>query len=377
MKIILVGTAFPMRGGIAHYVALLYKKLVEMGHDTQIISFKRQYPALLFPGKTQQDPSAEVIELPSNPLIDSINPVSWLKTFRYIKKEKPDLVVYKYWMPFFAPAYGTIVLLTRLFTRSKSLYIGDNIVPHEQIPVIDWLLTKWALWKVDYFIIQSQTVLKDLHKFKPEAVYKLIPHPVFDIFQANYTAGSARTQLELKADENVVLFFGYIRAYKGLHFLIDALPEVLQQQPVKLIIAGEFYENEEKYRRQIRDLNLEQYIILKADYIANEQVGLYFAAADVLVLPYVSATQSGIIQIAYNYNKPVITTDVGGLPEVIEEGRTGFVVPAQQTHALAKAIIHYFRVQNVTNFAENIQIYKQKFSWENLARAITDFIQKS
>jgi glycosyltransferase involved in cell wall biosynthesis len=375
MKIVLVGTAYPMRGGIAHYVALLYQKLKQQGHEVQIVSFKRQYPAFLFPGKTQQDTSQEVIELPSIPLIDSINPFSWIKTFRYIKKLKPDLVVYKYWMPFFAPCYGTIVLLTRLFTRSKSVYIGDNIVPHEQIPVMDYLLTKWALWKVDFFIVQSETVQKDLLKFKSAANYKLVPHPVFEIFQENYTMESARARLKIGLDEKVVLFFGYIRAYKGLNCLIDALPAVLKQQPVKLIIAGEFYDNEEKYRQQIKDLELESHIILKADYIPNEDVGLYYAAADVVALPYISATQSGIIQIAYNYNKPVITTNVGGLPEVIEEGRTGFVVPAQDTQALADSIIHFFKVKGEINFTENIQKYKQRFSWENLARAITDFIK--
>ncbi|MBN2092105.1 glycosyltransferase, partial [candidate division KSB1 bacterium] len=343
MKIVLVGTAYPMRGGIAHYVALLYQKFIHLGYEVQIVSFKRQYPKFLFPGKTQQDTSQEVIELPSIALIDSINPISWIKTFRYIKKLKPDLVVYKYWMPFFAPCYGTIVLLTRLFTRSKSVYIGDNIVPHEQIPIVDYLLTKWALWKVDFFIVQSETVQKDLLKFKAKANYKLVPHPVFEIFQEKFTLESARSRLKIGLDEKVILFFGYIRAYKGLNYLIDALPEVLKQQPVKLIIAGEFYDNEDKYRQQIQALDVASHIILKADYIPNEDVGLYYAAADVVVLPYISATQSGIIQIAYNYNKPVITTNVGGLPEVIEEGRTGFVVPAQDTRALANAIIRFFK----------------------------------
>lgn len=376
MKIILVGTAYPMRGGIAHYVALLFQKLRQLGHEVQIISFKRQYPNFLFPGKTQQDTSHEVIDLPSIPIIDSINPFSWIKAFQYIKKAKPNLVVYKYWMPFFAPCYGTIVLLTRIFTNTKSVYIGDNIVPHEQIPVIDYLLTKWALWKVDFFIVQSETVQKDLLKFKSKANFKLVPHPVYEIFLEHYTRTSARARLKIGLDEKVVLFFGYVRAYKGLNYLIDALSIVLKQQPVKLIVAGEFYDNEEKYRQQIKDLELEPHIILKAGYIPNEEVGLYYAAADVVALPYISATQSGIIQIAYNYNKPVITTHVGGLPEVIEEDQTGFVVPAQDAQALANAIIRFFKVKNEINFTENIQKYKQRFSWENLARAIIDFINE-
>ncbi|HOC23716.1 MAG TPA: glycosyltransferase [bacterium] len=374
MKIVLVGTSFPMRGGIAHYVALLYKKLLDMGHEVEIISFKRQYPDLLFPGKTQQDNSQQTIELPSRPLIDSINPLSWIRTFLYIHRTKPELVVYKYWMPFFAPCYGTIVLLTRLFTRTKSLYIGDNIVPHEQIPVVDWLLTKWALWKVDYFIVQSQTVENDLLKIKPQARFRQVPHPVYEIFSSSYTRETARARLTLGEEEKVLLFFGYVRAYKGLHYLIAALPELLREMEVRLLVAGEFYEDEEKYRLQIRELGLEQAILLKTDYIPNEEVGLYFTAADVVVLPYVSATQSGIIQIAYNFDKPVITTDVGGLPEVIEPGRTGFVVPAEDSHALAQAILHFYRVREEADFPEFIKTYKKRFSWENLANAITGFV---
>ncbi len=376
MRIILVGTAFPMRGGIAHYMALLYKKLTEMGHSVEIVSFKRQYPAFLFPGKTQQDTSQQTIELPSLPLIDSINPFSWIRTFLHIKKQAPDLVVYKYWMPFFAPCYGTIVLLTRLFTRSKSLYIGDNIVPHEQIPVIDGLLTRWGLWKVDYFIVQSQTVENDLLKFKPRAAFRQVPHPVYEIFTANHTPAQARSRLQLGADDKVLLFFGYIRAYKGLNYLIEALAEVRRQLPVKLLIAGEFYEQEESYRQQIRELHLEEVVLLKADYIPNEEVGLYFAAADVVVLPYISATQSGIIQIAYNFDKPVITTEVGGLPEVIDSGRTGFTVPARDSHALAEAILHFYQIRDQIDFPECVRLHKQRYSWENLAAAITGFINK-
>jgi glycosyltransferase involved in cell wall biosynthesis len=374
MKIFIVGTAYPMRGGIAHYVALLFLKLQELGHDVRLISFKRQYPKLLFPGKTQQDTSQEVIDLPSLPIIDSINPVSWIRTFLFIKKEKPDLVIYKYWMPFFAPCYGTIVLLSHFFTRAKSLYIGDNIVPHEKIPVINFLLTQWALWHVDFFIVQSASVRRDLLQFKPAAQFKEIPHPVYEIFKENCTKGEARAKLGLTENERVLLFFGYIRAYKGLNYLIDALPLVLEKLQVRLVIAGEFYEDEAKYRQQIKKLQLEPDIILKADYIPNEEVGIYYAAADVVVLPYVSATQSGIVQIAYNYNKPVITTNVGGLPEVIDPGKTGYIVPAKNATALAEAIFQFYRERDQIDFSKNIQVHKQQYSWERLAQAMVDFV---
>jgi len=378
MKIFLVGTAYPLRGGIAHYVALLYNQLKSMGHEVHIISFKRQYPdflfKLLFPGKTQHDPSQEIIELPSHALIDSINPISWFKTFRHIKRERPHLVVYKYWMPFFAPAYGTIVLLTKLFTATKSVFIADNVIPHEKTPLIDPLLTKWALWQVDHFIVQSEAVKKDLLQYRPQAKFQQVPHPVFEIFKSHFTTQQARQQLKIQSDEKVILFFGYVREYKGLNYLIEALPIVLKQMKVRLLIAGEFYDDETKYRQLITTLALEPYIILKADYIPNEEVGLYYAAADVVVLPYVSATQSGIIQIAYNYNKPVITTNVGGLPEVIREGETGFIVPAKDVSALAAAIVKFFYLQGNVDFAQYIESHKQQYSWERLAGAIINAV---
>ena len=376
MKIFLVGTAYPMRGGIAQYSALLYQELKKQGHDVKIISFKRQYPGFLFPGKTQQDTSQETIDLPSQPMIDSINPFTWLKTFFLIKKEKPDLIIYKYWMPFFAPCYGTIVLLSRLFTKAKSCYIGDNIVPHEKIPVIDDLLTRWGLWKVDYFIVQSDSVQNDLLHYKPKAVFKQIPHPVFEIFKETYTQAQAREKLGIQSDEKVMLFFGFIRAYKGLNYLIAALPKVLENIKVRLIICGEFYDDEEKYHQQIKDLNVGEQIILNGDYIPNEEVGLYYAATDVVVLPYVTATQSGVVQVAYNYNKPVITTRVGGLPEVIDEGKTGFTVPPQDPDSLAEAIIKFFEIVDSTDFEHHIKEHKKQYSWERMAKAITDFLKK-
>lgn len=372
MKIFLVGTAYPMRGGIAHYIALLYQKLKEAGHDIKIISFKRQYPKLLFPGKTQEDQSKEIIKLDSEPLIDSINPFTWFKVFFKIRTEKPDIIVYKYWMTFFAPCYGTIVHLTRWFTNSKSLFLCDNIIPHER-RFFDGILIRWGLRKVDYFIIQSKSVREDLLTYKPDATFKEVPHPVYEIFKENYTASEARTKLSIAPAEKVLLFFGYIRAYKGLNFLIDALPIILKKFTVRLIIAGEFYEGRTQTINQIKKLYLEKFIILKDDYIPNEDVGLYFAATDVVVLPYVSATQSGIIQIAYNYNKPVITTNVGGLPEVIKEGATGYIVPARSASALAEAIFNFFQVKHTINFAEKIQEHKKQYSWDRLAEAIINF----
>ncbi len=374
MKIIILGTSYPMRGGIAHYVALLYKALLQRGHDVQIISFKRQYPSIFFPGKTQQDSSKEIEPIPSQPLLDSIGPLSWIKTFLAIYRQRPDLIIFKYWLPFFAPAYASIAFLTRLFTRTRVLYVCDNIVPHEK-KLGDRLLTRLGLAFVDYFIVQSGIVRQDLLHFRPRAHFKEVPHPVYEIFRQNYTSAAARTRLGLDPAEKVLLFFGYVRAYKGLSCLLEALPLVQKRWPVKLLVAGEFYDDKEKYVSQIHQLGLRDAVAIFDDYIPNEEVGLYFAAANVVVLPYISATQSGIVQIAYNYNKPVITTDVGGLPEAVAQEVTGLVVPAQDAAALAQAIIRYFEENKEPKFSENIQHQKKQYSWERLARAIEELME--
>ena len=363
-----------MRGGIAHYVSLLYKKFIERGHDVKIISFKRQYPSIFFPGKTQQDLSTEVVELPSQPLLDSIGPISWVRTFLEIKHYKPDLILFKYWMPFFAPCYAAVSLLTRIFTKTKIAYVCDNIIPHEH-RIEDKILTKLGLWNVHYFIVQSKVVKEALLLFKPNAVYKEVPHPVYEIFSNEFTREKSRAKLNLDKNEKVILFFGFIRKYKGLHNLIQSMPKILAETKAKLLVAGEFYDDREKYFEQIAKLGLKDSISVFDDYIPNEEVGLYFNAADVVVLPYVTATQSGIIQIAYNYDKPVITTNVGGLPEVVEEGKTGFIVPPEDSDKLAEAILNFFKVKDSINFEENIQEYKKQFSWDRMAEEIEGFCE--
>jgi len=373
MKIVIIGTAYPMRGGIAHYVALLYKVLLDRGNEVKIISFKRQYPAIFFPGKTQQDLSKEVEPIPSEPLLDSIGPMSWIRTYLAIKRVKADLVIFQYWMPFFAPCYAVISFLTRLLTNTKILYLCHNIIPHER-RFEDRLLTRMGLRNVDYFIVQSQAVKNDLLDFRPKAVYKEVPHPVYEIFSRSFDKSEARKQLNLKQNENVLLFFGYIRKYKGLHVLLNAMPKVLEQTPVKLLVAGEFYDNEQGYHDQIQQLGIQEAVTIVADYIPNEAVGLYFSAADVVVLPYISASQSGIVQIAYNYNKPVITTNVGGLPEVIAEGKTGFIIASEDSEALAKSIINFFNIKDDVDFSKNISEYKKQFSWDRMAAEIESFM---
>ncbi len=374
MKIILIGPAHPLRGGIAHHTGQLYKKLIQRGHKVKIISFKRQYPSIFFPGKTQHDLSKDAEALPSELILDSIGPISWLRVFLRIYRFQPDFIAFSYWMPFFAPCYGSISFLTRLFTKTKILFICHNIVPHESSP-LDRFLTRLALWNVHFFIVMSKTVQKSLLNFKPNAVYRETPHPVYDHFKADLDGKTARRRLNLSPEENVLLFFGYVRKYKGLHTLIEAMPFILKKIKVKLLVAGEFYDDRKKYTDRIEQLKIEKSVLLFDEYIPNEKVGDFFAAADVVVLPYISATQSGIIQIAYRYNKPVITTDVGGLPEVTVDGKTGYIVPAQNPQALAAAVVRFFSDENGKKFEKFIAEYKKKFSWERLVEEVEGFFR--
>ena len=374
MKICLVGPAYPLRGGIAHFNAHLFFTLQEMGHQVRIISFKRQYPDFLFPGKTQQDASETPLEVPAEALIDSINPVTWWQTAAKIRDWQPDLVVFQYWMPFFAPAFGTIAW--RLRRTTKTVFMCHNIVPHEKIPLVDSLLTWWGLKWIDFFVLQSASVRADLLRLKPKAKWQEVPHPVYRLLGKRIYRNDARQQLGLNPEEPVLLFFGYIREYKGLRYLLDALALVRKKIPVRLLVAGECYGDPNVYRQQVSELGLTDAVELNFEYISNEAVGSYFTAADAVVLPYTSATQSGIVQMAYNFDKPVIVTAVGGLPDVVDPDRTGLVVAAKDSESLAQGILRFFELQTTIGFEENVRSFKTRFSWERLAQTITGFLNE-
>lgn len=372
MRIVVVGTAYPLRGGIAHYVALLTQKLKERGHAVKVLSFKRQYPGIFFPGKTQADEGEELIKLDSTPILDSIGPLSWIKAVFWLKKEKPDLLIFKYWMPFFAPCYATVAGLARRFLGIKVLYILDNVVPHEKKPFdrfLGWLGLKF----VDYFIAQSASVREDLLSFRPDAAYKDIPHPVYEIFPDEEPKAAARQALEIE-EEKVLLYFGYIRRYKGLKYLVQAMPEIHHALGnVRLLVCGEFYEGREEIMEMIDTLSLQSLVTVVDAFIPNEAVGRYFSAADVVVLPYVTATQSGIVQVAYNYDKPVIVTRVGGLPEVVIHEKTGYVVDPENPAAIAGAVIRFYGDNQETAFREGVRSEKAKYSWDRMTEAVEAF----
>jgi glycosyltransferase involved in cell wall biosynthesis len=377
MKIVIIGTAFPMRGGIAQYNSILYKYLSEK-NDVKIFSFKRQYPEFLFPGKTQYETGEPAFKVPKEKniiFVDSINPFNWFFTALKIRKEKPDLLIYKYWMPFFAPCYFTISFFVKLFTKTKVLFICDNVIPHEK-RIGDKFLTKLVFSTVNHFIVQSKTVEKDLEIFnKKNKPYRLSPHPLYNIFGEKVEKENARKFIEENYNvklgtEKVILFFGYIRKYKGLMYLIEAMPEIMKSNDIKLLIAGEFYDDEKPYKEKIKELGLGKNIVLLSDFMPDEKVKYFFSACDCLVLPYTNATQSGIVQIAYYYDKPAVVTDVGGLSEVVIKDKTGIIINPGDVKAIADAVKRFYDEKLEVKFSENIKTEKLKYSWETFIQNI-------
>jgi D-inositol-3-phosphate glycosyltransferase len=373
MKIVYIGTAYPMRGGIAHFNAILARELARR-HTVKFLSFTRQYPGLLFPGKTQlvtDRDAAAAVRMEAEPVLDSISPLSWWRTARRAARERPDVLLFKYWMPFFAPAFGTIARRVKKSTPARVLFVCDNIVPHERTR-IDLPLTRYALAPVDGFVVMSEAVRRDLLAIRPDASWRLVPHPVYDVFGERSDKETARARLGLPAGKPLILFFGYIRAYKGLDLLLRAMPAIRERVAAELVVAGEFYEGEERHRRLAAELGLAEAVHFHADYIPEERVALYFSAADVVVLPYRTATQSGIVQIAYQLDTPVICTDVGGLAEVVPHGRSGFIVPPEDVPALAAAVVRFYGEHWEERLREGVRAEKLKYGWGRLVEAIEE-----
>ncbi|MEP7234436.1 MAG: glycosyltransferase, partial [Ignavibacteriota bacterium] len=370
MKIVIVGTAYPLRGGIAHYISLLYEALKKHGHDVHVVTFSRQYPKILFPGKSQEEKGDAGNPIESFQVIDSINPLTWSKAGKLVASFEPDMIIFKFWIPFFAPAYGMIARTARKLLRKKGIlakvvFIADNVIPHEK-RIGDRSFTNYAFKEVDYFVVQSDAVERDLKIVKPQARYIKLAHPLYNIFGESIDRNDAKSRLGIPADAPTILFFGYIRKYKGLDILLRAMPEILRTLPeLRLIVAGEFYSNEEEHRKLISALGIpSKNLILATDYIANDQVALYFSAAGAAVLPYRSATQSGIVQIAYNFDLPVIATDVGGLAEVVVDGKSGLITKEATPELVAKDVIRFFSEALEEKLRNGVREEKKKYSWD-------------
>ncbi|MCZ6766069.1 MAG: glycosyltransferase [bacterium] len=359
-KVCLVGPAYPYRGGIAHFTSQLAREF-RKDHDLFVVNFQRQYPSLLFPGKTQYDKSGVPLDLESERLIDSINPLSFPKAARAINEYRPDLVVFQWWHPFFAFAYRTISGRIRKRSDAKVVFLCHNVLPHES-SVVDRVLIRHAFGAVDRFLVQSREDEENLKRIKPGTVSRVHPHPIYDCFNTGQSSKeTARSELGVKG--KVLLFFGYIRAYKGLGVLLTAFAETLRDGPATLLVVGEFYEKRDGYDAMIEELGIAEHVRIVDEYVPNEAVEKYFKACDVVVLPYLSATQSGIVQVAYGFDKPVIVTEVGGLPDVVDHGETGFVVPPRDSGALAAAIREFFNDGSPDRFEGRIVAAKSRFSW--------------
>ena len=373
MKICLIGPTYPFRGGISHYTTLLYRHLKKR-HNVTFISFKRQYLRLLFPGKTDIDPSKKQFrENGVIPMIDSVNPFTWFKSARKILNMKPDLIIIPWWVSVWAPLFWTITMLIKIFNNSKILFLCHNVVEHES-SWIDKILTKFVLKNGDLFIVHSKEDKHNLVSMFPEAIVRQNFHPTYDVFNlGDFDPEIIRKRYGI--DGNIILFFGFIRKYKGLKYLIKALPEVLSKINVTLLIIGEFWKDKNEHLQLIDSLGIKEKIIIVDEYVPNEEVGLYFSVADIVVQPYISATGSGIIQIAFGFNKPVIATKVGCLPEVVEDGKTGYLVPPEDSYELAQAILKFFREGNVEEFRKNIEKENYKFSWDRMVDVIENLAQ--
>lgn len=373
MKITIVSAAYPYRGGIADFARLLYSELSKK-HEVTVITFKRQYPSLLFPGKSQTESGKTVEAIPTERLIDSINPLNWIRAGRKIREGNPDLVIFKYWLPFFGPSFGTIARIVKKNRKIKILAICHNVIPHETRPG-DRAFTRYFLSAMDYFVLLSKKVQDDLKTFLPEAKSRVFPHPVLSNFGNPVNKTEARTHLNLK-DEKLILFFGFIRDYKGLDVLMEALSLLKGRLNVKLMVAGEFYSNEEKYKTLIEKLKISDSLLLYTDFIPTSEVKYYFCAADAVILPYRSATQSGIVQIAMNFKKPVIATNVGGLEEVVLDGHTGYIVEKENPTEMAEAIMKFYTGNKEAEFQKNIEGEVDKYSWPHFAGGVLELMEK-
>ena len=366
--IVFIGPAHPYRGGIASFTERLATAFLSDGHQCTLVTFSLQYPGFLFPGKTQYADKPAPVGLKIYRWINAVNPLSWIKTGLAVRNLKPDLIIVRYWMPFFAPAFGTILRIARFRSNTRIICIADNIIPHEKRPG-DRQLTAYFNSAVDAYVVMSEQVKDDLKKLRISKQHVFHPHPLFDHFGDQVSTSFAREKLKLDQSRGILLFFGFIRHYKGLDLLLEAMTDQrIREKGYQLIIAGEFYEDEEKYKDYIRNNNLTDNIRLENQFIPEEEIPLYFSAADVLIQPYRHATQSGVTPLAMHFDLPMIVTEAGGLHEMVENGKTGLVVSPTPI-AIADGILQYFKTGKI-HFQEHIPAYKAGFSWSGLENAL-------
>lgn len=370
MTIAVLGPVYPYRGGIAHYTARLVRELAEAGEEVLTVNLTRQYPSALFPGSSQEDGSKQPFETVSERWVDSMRPDTWVTTVARLRRRNVKKLMIQWWHPYFAPSFGTIARLARR-AGIEVVFVCHNVEPHEGTP-FDRLALKWAYGGADRFVVHAQAERSKMERYAAGRPVAVVPHPVYDLFAEGPLPerDACRAELGLGADEEVLLFFGLIRPYKGLEVLLRAMPQILAKRPVRLVVAGECYGDEKPLHALIAELGIGDALKLELKYIPNEGVASYMVAADAVVIPYLHATQSGIVQVAYAFGKPVITTRVGGIPEVVWEGETGLLVPPSDEAALAAAVERFFGEKLAAQFSAGIARRLPELSWEHLARVV-------
>ena len=373
-KIIIIGPGHPLRGGLATFNQRLAKEFIQSGYECSICSFSLQYPQIFFPGKSQYTNEPPPEGLLIRPLINSINPFNWIKVGNKLKNEKPDIIVVRFWIPLMGPALGTILRRVKKNRHTKIICIADNVIPHEHRPG-DRTFTRYFLKSCDAFITMSEKVMADLRLFQKIKPGKIVQHPLYDNFGSPISKEEARKRLGLPGDEKIILFFGFIRHYKGLDILLQSMAdERIKKTGIRLIVAGEFYEEKGMCLDLIDRLKIEDQLILKTDFIPDSEVRNYLCAADAVIQPYRNATQSGVTPLAYHFEKPMVVTNVGGLASLVPHEKVGLV--AEPTPgSIADAILRFYQLGE-NYFIPHIHREKEKYSWARMVETIIGLAEK-
>lgn len=367
MRIALIGPSYPFRGGIAHYTTLLYRHL-KLRHKVRFLSLRRQYPRWLYPGASDRDPSEFAIrEDGTENVLDPTNPWTWWQVAQRATAFRPDLIILPWWVSFWSPSYTFILSILRRRTRAKVLYLCHNVTPHESRRYDRWL-ARLPLSLGDLFVVHSRQDEERLRRLLPGARIQRTVHPTYEVFR-RVEISKAEARQQLGAIGDTLLFFGFVRPYKGLEHLLEAMPIVLAERDLHLWVVGEFWQNEARYRQQIKSLGVEDQVHVVNRYISNEEIGIYFAAADAVILPYISGTGSGIAQIAFGYERPIVATRVGDLPDIVEDGQTGWLVPPADPPALAAAMLRIYE-HDGDRWAAQIRARRDRFTWERMVECI-------
>jgi glycosyltransferase involved in cell wall biosynthesis len=372
-KVVIIGPAHPLRGGLASFNERLARQFISEGHAASIYTFSLQYPGFLFPGTTQYSSEPAPKDITIKVAINSINPLNWLNVGRQLRKERPDIIVVRYWLPFMGPALGTILRAVKKNRHTKVVCIADNIRPHEKRPG-DTAFTKYFIKPIDAFITMSEKVMKDLKEFTTKPARQVV-HPLYDNFGEALPKQAAREHLGLPINEKIILFFGFIRKYKGLDILLEAMSQPsIKQSGIKLLVAGEFYEDRKAYDEIIASKKLSSQLILKTDFIPDSEVRYYLSAADFVIQPYRNATQSGVTPLAFHFEKPMLVTNVGGLPDLVPDGKVG-LVSEPNAESIANKILELYQLGE-EHFLPQLREEKKKYSWSNLTSTIFSLTSK-